>query len=184
MKRHVRTCVGLAFFSALTHISAICGDGLVLGPEECDDNNTVPNDGCTNCQKDYGFDCRGDTSSSTYCYRMCFFFFFVINMYVNSTITLTCLLFFVAFSLTISAICGDGHTVSGRETCDDGFGKDTTPHPVGIQFGCNNDCTQNVGWNCVNDFVTARKSNCTSMIFFLQSEYRIIFSLKQKHVFT
>jgi cysteine-rich repeat protein len=34
----------------------VCGDELVDWPEEqCDDGNTIPNDGCTNCTYDGGF---------------------------------------------------------------------------------------------------------------------------------
>lgn len=131
---------------------AICGDGLVLGTEKCDDNNTISNDGCTNCKIDYGYKCFG--SNNSICIRM-------FKSFIHS--------FIHPLSKLFLAACGDGHTVSGQEECDDGFGKDGTLHPVGIQFGCNNDCTKNVGWNCVNDLINATKSNCTSMFIFLCS---------------
>ena len=36
-----------------------CGDGLVVGDEECDDNNLVGGDGCTDCTWDPGWGCDG-----------------------------------------------------------------------------------------------------------------------------
>jgi len=40
----------------------ICGNGYYnktdkYGEEECDDGNTIPDDGCTNCKVDYGYKC-------------------------------------------------------------------------------------------------------------------------------
>ncbi|CAD8128066.1 unnamed protein product [Paramecium sonneborni] len=34
-----------------------CGDGLIVPNESCDDANTIPRDGCTNCIIDPGFNC-------------------------------------------------------------------------------------------------------------------------------
>lgn len=74
-----------------------------------------------------------------------FLFFYLID----------CILF-----LNFLAICGDGHTVLGREECDDGV---TPPHP--IILGCSDACTVVTGWNCLNDNATSLRSNCTRMIF-------------------
>lgn len=30
----------------------VCGDGLQAGNEQCDDGNTINNDGCSNCSID------------------------------------------------------------------------------------------------------------------------------------
>ena len=38
--------------------SATCGDGIVAGPEECDDNNATDNDGCTGCIEDATATCE------------------------------------------------------------------------------------------------------------------------------
>eukprot|EP00435_Cladocopium_sp_Y103_P068641 s1255_g31.t3 len=43
----------------LTPCRAICGDGLRLGEEECDDNNTVAGDGCgPDCKVELGWFCK------------------------------------------------------------------------------------------------------------------------------
>ncbi|CAK67722.1 unnamed protein product (macronuclear) [Paramecium tetraurelia] len=44
-----------------------CGDGLILGSEQCDDVNTIPRDGCTNCLIDPGFNCI-TLDKKSYCY--------------------------------------------------------------------------------------------------------------------
>ena len=35
----------------------ICGNGVQNGAEECDDGNPTPNDGCTNCRINKGWNC-------------------------------------------------------------------------------------------------------------------------------
>ncbi|MFH1444434.1 MAG: DUF4215 domain-containing protein [Candidatus Peregrinibacteria bacterium] len=42
-----------------------CGDGFVLSPEQCDDGNATPSDGCSNCQIDSGWICTGSPSRCT-----------------------------------------------------------------------------------------------------------------------
>lgn len=43
---------------------AICGDGLVVSPEACDDGNGVDGDGCDGaCEVESGFNCSGEPSS-------------------------------------------------------------------------------------------------------------------------
>ncbi|CAD8193965.1 unnamed protein product [Paramecium octaurelia] len=46
---------------------ADCGDGLILGSEQCDDANAIPRDGCTNCLIDPGFNCI-TLDKKSYCY--------------------------------------------------------------------------------------------------------------------
>jgi len=44
----------------------ICGDGLIVGAEQCDDNNTISGDGCSNsCTIEDGFACSSSGSLST-----------------------------------------------------------------------------------------------------------------------
>jgi cysteine-rich repeat protein len=39
--------------------SPVCGDGVIEGPEVCDDMNAVAGDGCTACKVDAGYHCTG-----------------------------------------------------------------------------------------------------------------------------
>mmetsp|Transcript_31692 Transcript_31692/g.48525 ORF Transcript_31692/g.48525 Transcript_31692/m.48525 type:complete len:272 (+) Transcript_31692:913-1728(+) len=50
-----------------------CGDGKVDADqnEECDDGNTVDNDGCTSCLKDNGYDCTTLSDGSSDCTNQC-----------------------------------------------------------------------------------------------------------------
>jgi cysteine-rich repeat protein len=41
-----------------------CGDGVRLEPEQCDDQNAVAGDGCTECAIDSGFTCAGKSPTS------------------------------------------------------------------------------------------------------------------------
>ncbi len=41
----------------------VCGDGIVAGSEECDDGNTLYNDGCGMCHVETGWTCWGEPSS-------------------------------------------------------------------------------------------------------------------------
>eukprot|EP00064_Thunnus_orientalis_P002454 superscaffoldBa00000181_g2461 len=46
-----------------TNGQSYCGDGLIQGTEECDDNNLLDGDGCTKkCHKEVGFNCNGEPS--------------------------------------------------------------------------------------------------------------------------
>jgi cysteine-rich repeat protein len=49
-----------------------CGDGILQGSEECDDNNKIENDGCTNCVVDCGAMSAGEFKSPVthHCYRL------------------------------------------------------------------------------------------------------------------
>jgi cysteine-rich repeat protein len=53
-------------------LCADCGDGLVVGEEECDDGNLEPNDGCsTTCtvESAAGWSCVGSNSTQSRCYK-------------------------------------------------------------------------------------------------------------------
>lgn len=43
-------------------VAPVCGNGVVLPPESCDDGNDVPLDGCTACINDIGYVCTGSPS--------------------------------------------------------------------------------------------------------------------------
>ena len=54
------------YYPSVCH-ERICGDGILEGPEECDDGNTVDGDGCSNnCTLEYGYSCIGKKCRS-YC---------------------------------------------------------------------------------------------------------------------
>ena len=47
----------------LANCRAICGDGLVLGENECDDGNQVDGDGCSStCKIEFGYECGNGTA--------------------------------------------------------------------------------------------------------------------------
>lgn len=48
-------------------LPAICGDGVLIAPEECDDGNTRNRDGCSSaCRRETGFVCEGGV-----CEKLC-----------------------------------------------------------------------------------------------------------------
>lgn len=41
-----------------SYLLAVCGDGFIAFPEDCDDNNTIDGDGCdSQCKVEHGFRC-------------------------------------------------------------------------------------------------------------------------------
>ena len=62
-------CLGGSPTSA-TVCSVICGDGKIISPETCDDNNTAINDGCSStCSVETGYTCT--TSNPSTCKPIC-----------------------------------------------------------------------------------------------------------------
>ena len=51
----------LFFFFSILHFAfctAVCGDGIIVTPEQCDDGNTLGTDGCSaNCTLERGYVC-------------------------------------------------------------------------------------------------------------------------------
>ena len=47
----------------------VCGNGVIEGGEQCDDNNTVTGDGCSNvtCLVEDHFECRHNVTSPSVC---------------------------------------------------------------------------------------------------------------------
>lgn len=72
-----------------------CGDGVIIGSEECEDSNSNPNDGCDNCK----FKCRSDCLECTPNGKVC-------NICLNSGYKT------VTGSYKCSTICGDGLRIS------------------------------------------------------------------------
>lgn len=49
---------------SFTYSAIVCGDGLIQGDEECDDDNADPSDGCSaTCTVETGYGCSGEPSS-------------------------------------------------------------------------------------------------------------------------
>ena len=60
---HPWSATGVATWSiAFTYVTFVCGNGVLEGPETCDDGNAVAGDGCTACAQDAGFACIGAPS--------------------------------------------------------------------------------------------------------------------------
>jgi cysteine-rich repeat protein len=54
-------------------ILEICGDGILVGTELCDDFNSNDFDGCTNCTIDFGWTCdEMSFNFNSSCHRMNF----------------------------------------------------------------------------------------------------------------
>lgn len=50
----------------ITETAEVCGDGVIVGSEACDDQNTADNDGCSStCTIEPGFGCSGEPSVCT-----------------------------------------------------------------------------------------------------------------------
>ncbi|MBA2540580.1 MAG: tandem-95 repeat protein, partial [Deltaproteobacteria bacterium] len=55
-----------ATVTVIVTVPRVCGDGIVIAPEECDDDDTDPGDGCSAiCEVEDGFDCTGSPSVCT-----------------------------------------------------------------------------------------------------------------------
>jgi cysteine-rich repeat protein len=138
-------------FSAYGTAATGCGDGIVGGAEQCDDNNTTSGDGCSGtCTIESGYICTGvpsvctaicgdgvkvsteacddsNTTSGDGCSGTCT---------VESGYTCT------GNPSVCTATCGDGAVV-GTEACDD---SNTTSGD-----GCSGTCTVESGFTCIGE---------------------------------
>eukprot|EP01127_Copromyxa_protea_P024450 TRINITY_DN962_c0_g2_i5.p1 TRINITY_DN962_c0_g2~~TRINITY_DN962_c0_g2_i5.p1 ORF type:complete len:3441 (+),score=511.54 TRINITY_DN962_c0_g2_i5:5-10327(+) len=93
--------------------SSECGDGLLAGPEGCDDNNTIDGDGCSStCTVEVGWNCTDVTLEQSHCSIIC----------GDNLITAT---FEDHADGIISETCDDGNTNDGdgcSSTCQTEFG--------------------------------------------------------------
>ena len=106
-------------------MSSMCGNGMLDGQEQCDDNNSFPNDGCSsNCTVEPGYICC-TTSKKCTCK-------IIINDVLDN-LTSNC-----------STMCGDGETAYLKEECDD--------DNVVSGDGCSSNCTLEKGFNCTQNF--------------------------------
>ncbi len=85
-------CGGYSYPRVGLTCTTICGDGIVVGSEQCDDANAQSNDGCSSS-------CKVEASCNLNCSCAGWY-----PPFVNGT---------------CSTICGDG-MMQGAETCDDG----------------------------------------------------------------
>jgi cysteine-rich repeat protein len=128
----------------------VCGDGLVVGAEGCDDQNQVSSDGCSSaCEEEVGYTCSGAPSA---CDEVCGDGLVVgaegcddQNQVSSDGCSPTCAIELgYACSGEPSAcgpICGDG-VIRGSEGCDDG---DTMSLD-----GCSASCMQEAGYACAS----------------------------------
>ncbi|CAI2371112.1 unnamed protein product [Moneuplotes crassus] len=104
-----------------------CGDGYVISPEVCDDNNTVSGDRCSfDCTAiELSWYCLGGSSTSKSVCAECSNWFYLNDPSSPSECTTK---------------CSDGYRV-GSEVCDDG--------DIVDEDGCSSDCSETeVGWKC------------------------------------
>jgi cysteine-rich repeat protein len=146
----------LAFSAYGTAATTGCGNGSVVVPEQCDDGNTIPGDGCSGgCTIESGYICTGEPSA---CTAICGDGVRVGTEACDDSNTTpgdgcsgTCT---VESGYTCTGnpsvctpTCGDGSVV-GTEACDD---NNTTPGD-----GCSGTCTVESGYTC-----TGNPSVCT-----------------------
>ena len=143
--------------------ASICGDGVIEAGEQCDDGNTLPNDGCSsNCQVEMGFTCPtpgqactkkvpcgngvldpGETCDDG-------------NVMAGDGCSPTCQVEAgwqcpIPGSKCIAKTCGDG-IVAGGEQCDDGN--------TMAGDGCSATCQVEVGFACVDNAAVVPNSSC------------------------
>ncbi|CAD8103948.1 unnamed protein product [Paramecium sonneborni] len=95
-----------------------CGDGYVVGSEQCDDGNSIEFDGCYQC--------------SYSCHQKC------LDCYQG--ICLQCDIGYKENGSYCNNICGDGQLVQQLEQCDDGNLQNND--------GCSNICEVEKNWKC------------------------------------
>ncbi|MEC9070918.1 MAG: DUF4215 domain-containing protein, partial [Myxococcota bacterium] len=147
----LRVCIGEEFRRIST---AICGDGVLEGGEQCDDANLANDDGCNAvCAVEDGFDCVGSPTSqcSAICgdgvriqaYEACDDGNSLGDDGCNADCEVdegwACL---GALTSVCSAVCGDGLVIAPSESCDDGN--------QALGDGCSNTCVIETGWSCVD----------------------------------
>lgn len=125
----------------------ICGNGIIEGIEQCDDNNTNSGDGCSNtCQLESGWACpiAGQICHRTTCgdslvegSEQCD----DSNNIPYDGCSPTCTIEPVCANGVCTAVCGDGLKFP-QEQCDDGNKKSGD--------GCSNTCQIETGWHCTN----------------------------------
>ena len=125
-----------------------CGDGIVLGSETCDDNNTIDADGCSStCAIEVGWHCTGTPSV---CLTECGDGAIAGSETCDDNNTIdadgcssTCAIEVGWHCIGTPSVCltecGDG-VIVGSETCDDNNTIDAD--------GCSAACTVEPGWQC------------------------------------
>ncbi|CAD8121703.1 unnamed protein product [Paramecium sonneborni] len=105
----------------------ICGDGIIIGNEQCDDMNNEYNDGCFQCQN----------VCDQYCTN-CF-----------NGICYSCQPGRFVYANVCVSFCGDGYYVPQNENCDDGNDLNND--------GCNQNCQIEENFNCINTIGASSK---------------------------
>ncbi|CAD8178245.1 unnamed protein product [Paramecium octaurelia] len=102
----------------------ICGDGIIIGQEECEDMNDIQQDGCFNCR----FQCQ---QSCIVCAQ---------------GICLICEYGWDQYNNQCRSVCGNGQIVQQYEQCDDGNNDNFD--------GCDSNCQVEKDWICNQSDVT------------------------------
>ncbi|CAI2383847.1 unnamed protein product [Moneuplotes crassus] len=148
----------------------ICGDGIKMPGEGCDDGNKDPADGCSpTCTEETGFSCLGGSpTSADTCSSVCGDSIKTHveacddgNGFSNDGCSNTCLIEIgydctggsLTSADTCSSICGDGIKVT-PELCDDG---NDSPND-----GCSNTCLIEIGYDCIGGSLTSADT-CSSI---------------------
>ncbi len=148
----------LSFSDAAT--TPVCGDGMSVGFEGCDDGNTTNGDGCSSlCQAENGYSCTGSPSTcATRCgdgvragAEACDDGGTANGDGCSATCTTeggwTC----TGSPSTCSTACGDG-VRAGTEACDDGG--------TANGDGCSMVCAIELGWSCNGGSPTTCATTC------------------------
>ncbi|CAD8120180.1 unnamed protein product [Paramecium sonneborni] len=96
-----------------------CGDGIIVGKEQCDDGNEIENDGCYQCE----FQCQEQCTKclSGFCIECDTPDLIVVDKEECDDVCYECGI--QGWQLTNSecqSVCGDGYIVQFQEECDDG----------------------------------------------------------------
>lgn len=148
----------------ITIVPASCNDGKVQAPEECDDGNDIPGDGCTKgCQVELDWSCPpeggpctntaacgdGVRSSTEACDDA--------NVVDGDGCSANCQNVEPGWQCRVPGkrcvpFCGDGQMI-GTENCDDG-------KPAANDDGCSTTCLVEPGWSCMGTPSVCTQSEC------------------------
>ncbi len=121
-----------------------CGDGIIIAPEACDDDDIDSGDGCSaTCTIETGYTCMGAPSVCTDIDECTLN---TDNCDANATcantaggFTCTCNTGYTGNGVTCAVECGDGIIIA-PEACDD--------DDIDSGDGCSSTCTLEPGWTC------------------------------------
>lgn len=126
-------CISGYLVDSSNTCAPICGDGMIVGSEQCDDNNTVNGDGCSSvCAVESTFYCVGTPSVCSHCLQYCVSCVSATTCNTCSSITIwnpsTALCFANCSSVNYCSTCTVSSSASGDYiqclTCSGGYSVD------------------------------------------------------------